>query len=145
VRGGESERRERMKLEDVLLEGVVVGKPVYALCQMSQKTKRLKALKYAMTVSGGNDPLWGVWSIKGVFQRYHHKRSGVEEANPNMVWRRLSLKLTSLTSAVDQPAEKERTQIIGYYDQVSGKVRSAPRSGRGSGRGNGETVLAGQN
>lgn len=118
-----------MKLDQVALEGVVVGKPVYAICQMSQKTKRLKALKYAMTVSGGKDPLWGVWSVRGVFQRYHHKRSGVEEANPNLVWRRLSLKLTSLTEVTDQGADKERIQIVGYYDQIrekKGKERSRP-------------------
>src|SRR3954468_5738742 len=106
------------KLDQVVLEGVLVCKPVYALCSLNTKTRKLKAVKYCMVVTGGRDPVWGVWSMRGAFARYFSKRSTVEEAHEKLVWRRMSGRLTMSVPVIDQPAEAERRSVLGYYDQA---------------------------
>lgn len=103
------------KLESIILEGVAVGKPVYALCSVSAQN-RLKAHFYSLMIEGGSFPLWGVWSMHGRFKRFFVKRSAVEQAHKKYVWRRMSARLTLVLPVVDQPHSEEVAQLVDHYE-----------------------------
>lgn len=104
-----------MELDNVMLDGVAVGKPVYALCTINPQTQQLKAKFYTLLIEGGPQPIWGVWTMQGKFKRFFIKKSSVADAYPKLRWRRMSGRLTLSQALVDQPIEAEKTQLVNYY------------------------------
>jgi hypothetical protein len=109
------------RLDSVMLDGAVIGKPVYALCTVNTKTNQLKASFYTMMVEGGPQPLWAVWKLDGKFQRFFIKRATVERAHAHLVWRRMSAKLTLTVPIVDQSHEDEMRDIVNHYQAMKTK------------------------
>lgn len=73
----------------------------------------LRASHYATCLIGGREPMWGVWSVNGVFQRFFGSRSQVAEGYPRKVWRMKSAtwNLIDLHNKDAQEKKKEMREI----------------------------------
>lgn len=107
------------QLNPIELSGVVVGKPVHALCSIDGKTDRLKARYLAIAVTGGRTPLWAVWTAHGNFRRHYTTRTQVEAAYPNLIWRRMSARLGLNAPVVDESTQTEGRRIRDHYDALA--------------------------
>lgn len=92
--------------DDTLLEGIISLRCVYVLAPISEKNRLVKARYYTCCVAAGPNTRWGLWSIKGNFQRFFARRSAIEHAYPQLVWHRKAA-TWALTGISDlDPAQK---------------------------------------
>ena len=74
-----------VELQAPPLGAVLSYRVVHALCTVSKG--ELKATHYAVCLIGGSQPVWGVWTINGVFQRFFGRKSDIAEAYSHLTWR----------------------------------------------------------
>lgn len=68
------------------LGAMLAYRGVHALADLN-KDGWLKATHYATCLVGGRDPMWGVWTVGGVFQRFFGQKAQIAEAYPRKTWR----------------------------------------------------------
>ena len=69
------------------LGAIMAYRGVYALSTITTEG-RLRATHYATCLVGGRDPMWGVWTVNGVFQRFFGSRDQIARSYPKLTWRR---------------------------------------------------------
>lgn len=108
------------------LDALIAYRGVYVLCTVDAKNKNLKATHYAAVLSAGPAPIWGVWSINGVFQRFFTFRKTVAAAYPRLVWRRMQA-TWSLVSMHERDEASRMRQLRRLYKShkplTGGEVR----------------------
>lgn len=96
------------------LGAVMAYRGVHALSELNPKTGWLRATHYATCLIGGPTPMWGVWSVNGVFQRFFGARSQIVEAYPRKVWRMRSA-TWNLMAVHKMDAAEKRKQMREIY------------------------------
>lgn len=94
------------------LGSVMAFRGVHALSEIAP-SGFLRATHYATCLIGGREPMWGVWSVNGVFQRFFGSKEQVREGYPNKVWRMRSAtwNLIDLHNKDAQEKKKEMREI----------------------------------
>lgn len=69
------------------LGAMMAYRGVHALSDINPATGWLRATHYATCLIGGREPMWGVWTVHGVFQRFFGAKSQIAEAYPRKAWR----------------------------------------------------------
>jgi hypothetical protein len=87
---------------------------VYALCTTDKDGRALKATHIASVLIGGPNPTWGVWTVRGKFQRYHSSRADIEETYPRLTWRRI-MATWAAVDMHDKSLEKRRFELEDLY------------------------------
>jgi len=106
--------------ETLTLQAVEAFRTIYALCDVSPKTKRLKATHYATCLVAGRKPLWGVFNTDGRLIWFYESRHGLEQ-HPNFkhkAWRVKQCAWTAglVTGNLDADAKRQHV-----YKQRHGK------------------------
>jgi hypothetical protein len=70
------------------LGAIMAYRGVHALCTVAKETDMLRATHYATCLIYGREPVWGVWTVHGVFQRFFSSRTEIANAYPRLVWRK---------------------------------------------------------
>lgn len=102
-----------VEFEPPPLDAVMAFRGVWALCQLN-KQGMLRATHFTSVLSGGPEPLWGVWTVNGNFQRFCTKRKRVAEAYPNHTWRHKQA-TWSLVAVHDMDESERRKQLSRLY------------------------------
>lgn len=68
------------------LGAMMAYRGVHALADVNQQGW-LRATHYATCLVGGREPLWGVWTVHGVFQRFFGAKASIVDAYPKKAWR----------------------------------------------------------
>lgn len=66
---------------------IMAFRGVHALSDVNSATGMLRASHYATCLIGGREPMWGVWTVHGVFQRFFGSKAQIAEAYPKKTWR----------------------------------------------------------
>lgn len=96
------------------LGAMMAYRGVWALSELNPKTGWLRATHYATCLIGGPQPMWGVWSVNGVFQRFFGAKSQIVEAYPRKAWR-LRSATWNLIDIHKMDAAEKRTQMREIY------------------------------
>lgn len=96
------------------LGSVMAFRGVHALSEIAP-TGYLRATHYATCLIGGREPMWGVWSVNGVFQRFFGSRAQVVEAYPRKIWRMRSATWNLVDLHKMDAAEKKKAMREIYH------------------------------
>src|SRR5262245_58322184 len=94
---------------EVQLQAVESFRTVYALCDISPKTKRLKATHYVCCLVHGRNPMWGIFNADGRLIFFMDSRADIE-THPNYkhkAWR-VKAGATTMTRVVEAMSHEER-------------------------------------
>jgi hypothetical protein len=97
------------------LREFLVYRGLHVLCTLN-KDKGLTVSHYALCLVGGVTPMWGVWTVNGRFLRFHSRKSEIERAYPNRVWRRVMAQW-ALDGIASQSAAKRRAWMHDYLEK----------------------------
>jgi hypothetical protein len=75
-----------------------------------------RATHYACCLIAGSNPVWGVWTVRGVFQRFFSYRTDIAAAYPDLVWVR-KVATWSLTDIREMSTELKRATLAEKYHQ----------------------------
>lgn len=106
-----------MKLELQMTEEMkqfLVYRGLHVLCTVNKKME-LTATHFALCLTGGPSPMWGVWTINNKFQRFYGFKSEIEEQYPNRVWKRV-MSQWAMHAITDFPVEKRRQLLREYWE-----------------------------
>src|SRR5215471_13599990 len=117
-----------MSVNGNVLQNIMAFKGVWALCDVSKATKRLKATHYAACLIYGPRPVWGVWTVAGRFQRFFAARSDIEGTYPRLVWRMKAASWALLE--VEEYSVKRKIQMVEekYHQKVARKSKDEAKS-----------------
>lgn len=89
---------------------------VHALCTAItiEGKRRLTATHFAVCLTLGQDPIWGVWTVHGKFLRFYGRKSAVAEAYPHLVWRTKQA-TWSMVDVHDMDHEAKEKQLKSLY------------------------------
>lgn len=96
------------------LGAMMAYRGVHALSDLNPKTGRLRATHYATCLVGGRDPMWGVWTVHGVFLRFFGSKEQIREAYPRKTWR-LRSATWNLVDIHNKDAEAKRKDMREIY------------------------------
>lgn len=82
----------------------------------------LRATHYATCLVGGREPMWGVWTVNGVFQRFFGAKSQIAQAYPRKAWR-LRSATWNLIDIHGKDAAAKRSDMKEIYQK--GKVKDS--------------------
>jgi hypothetical protein len=91
------------------LEKIMSFKGIHALCTVN-KDGMMQASHYACCLVYGRNPLWGVWSLNGRFQRFYGSKQDIEDNYPHLTWRRIMARW-QLKDDADSVAEARRKAL----------------------------------
>jgi len=116
---------KRDNTDVVTLQSVEAFRTIYALCDISPKTKRLKASHYATCLVAGRTPLWGVFDLDGKLIWFFESRSGLEHAPhfKHKAWRtkQCAWRMGYVIGQLDAQAKRDHLR-----DQRHGKKPKPP-------------------
>jgi len=120
---------EEGEAEEVVLQQVEMFRTIYALCDVSPVTRRLRATHYACCLCHGRDPIWGLFSAAtGNLMFFFDSRAGIQE-HPH--YRRKAWRVKAggwtLTKVVAAMARQDKDQHL--QEQRSGGAVPLPRRG----------------
>lgn len=95
------------------LGSILAYRGVHALCTLN-KDGSLHATHYATCLVGGREPMWGVWTVNGVFQRFFGSKQQIAFAYPRLTWRRKNA-TWNLISVNDMDAKAKREELAALF------------------------------
>jgi len=104
---------DRDNFEVPPLGSIMAFRGVHALADVNE-TGMLRATHYATCLIGGREPMWGVWSVNGVFQRFFGAKSQIAAAYPKKTWR-LRSATWNLISVHNMIAKEKRVEARKMY------------------------------
>lgn len=100
------------------LQQIKAHRTIYALCELSEKNKLVRATHYVTCLIGGRAPLWGVFSAQTErLVRLCDGRAEVEAAYPTKVWRVRETEW-QMTGKVTMPHDHDQKEHF-LDDQIS--------------------------
>lgn len=86
---------------------------IYTLNDMTKNN--LKITHFTLCLSGGRDPMWGIWTKSGRLIRLVSRRKGVEEVYPNKVWKRLQANWDLRTVYSSEDEVDVKAQLAAFH------------------------------
>ena len=68
------------------LDSIMAYKGIWALSRLSEDSHIRQAVYYACCLISGSSPVWGVWTVRGVFVRFYGLRGDIEADYKSLVW-----------------------------------------------------------
>lgn len=96
------------------LGAMMAYRGVHALSDLNPTTGWLRATHYATCLVGGREPMWGVWSVNGVFQRFFGSKAQIADAYKRKTWR-LRSATWNLVDIHNKDASAKRSDMREIY------------------------------
>lgn len=109
--------RELETLNVPPLGALLAFRGVHALTEITPEGK-LRATHYAYCLIGGREPMWGVWSVNGTFQRFFGSREQImyDRQYKNLLWRRKNATWNMVNiETKDREADERRKELRGIF------------------------------
>ena len=112
------------------IQQVSAYRTIYLLCDLNEKTKRLRATHYACVLSHGSQPIWGIFSVvTGKLMRFLGSRKQVEHAYPKKAWRIRAATWTVSDVSKHELDSTERTNLVKAQLKSKPDLKVVPNDG----------------
>lgn len=95
-------------MQDILRE-IMTFKTLWALCTVG-KEGQMRAVYYAVCLSGGRNTTWGLWNMNAKFLHFAPSREALGRMHPKLTWRRIMARW-QLQDDTDWRAQKRRLAL----------------------------------